>query len=58
MAKTLELSDAQQEYLAEVLKSVLGDLSYEIADTDVSTFRDQLKKKREQLKLIAAQLND
>lgn len=58
MAKTLEISDAQQEYLAEVLKNVLSDLSYEIADTDVSTFRDQLKKKREQLKLIAAQLND
>lgn len=58
MAKTLELSDTQQEILAEVLKNVLGDLSYEIADTDVSTFRDPLKKKREQLKLIAAQLND
>ncbi len=58
MAKTLKLSDKQQEYLAEVLHSVLGDLSYEIANTDVSTFKDQLKEKQVQLKLIADLVND
>ena len=57
MAKTLELSDKQQELLAEVLKSVLGDLSYEISDTDLSSYKDQLKEKRDELKSIADQLN-
>jgi hypothetical protein len=53
MAKTLELSDKQQEYLAEVLESVLGNLSYEISDTDLSSYKDQLKEKRDELKTIA-----
>ena len=56
MAKTVELTDEQQELLAELLKGVLGDLSYEIADTDNSTFKDQLKKRREALKDIADRL--
>ena len=56
MAKTLELSDKQQEILAEVLKSVLGDLSYEISDTDLSSYKDQLKARRNELKAIADQL--
>ena len=57
MAATLELSDKQQELLAEVLKSVLGDLSYEISDTDLSSYKDALKEKRNELKAIADQLN-
>ena len=56
MAATLELSDKQQELLAEVLKSVLGDLSYEISDTDLSSYKDALKEKRNELKAIADQL--
>lgn len=58
MAKKLELSDKQQEILADVLKNVLGDLRYEIANTDLSSFRDQLKEKREHLESIADQLED
>lgn len=58
MAKTLELTDEQQEMLADLLKGVLGDLSYEIADTDNSTFKDKLKQRREALKAIAQQLQD
>lgn len=58
MTKTLELSDKQQQYLADGLERMLGDLSYEIADTDSSTFKDELKEKREQLKAIADQLAD
>ncbi|MEX2469110.1 MAG: hypothetical protein WD396_05075 [Pseudohongiellaceae bacterium] len=58
MAKTLELTDEQQELLADLLKGVLGDLSYEIADTDNSTFKDKLKKRRDALKALAQQLQD
>lgn len=58
MTKTLELSDEQQEYLAEVLHNVLGNLSYEIADTDNSNFKGKLKGKRDQLKAIADQLKE
>lgn len=56
MAATLELSDKQHELLAEVLKSVLGDLSYEIADTDLSSYKEALKEKRDELQAIAEQL--
>ncbi len=53
MAKTLTLTDEQQKILSDVLESVLGDLSYEIADTDSSTFKAGLKEKRDELKAIA-----
>lgn len=56
MAKTLTLTDEQQKILSDVLESVLGDLSYEIADTDSSTFKAGLKEKRDELKAIAKQL--
>ncbi len=56
MAMTLELSDEQQEVLADVLKHVLGDLSYEISDTDISSFKEQLKEKRADIEAIANQL--
>jgi len=56
MAKMVELTDEQQELLTDLLKGVLGDLSYEIADTDNSTFKDKLKKRRDALKSIAEQL--
>ncbi len=57
MAMTLELSDEQQAVLADVLKHVLGDLSYEISDTDLSSFKEQLKEKRAELESIASQLS-
>lgn len=56
MAKTLELTDQQQELLTELIDSTLGDLSYEIADTDNSTFKDKLKSRRDALKGIVEQL--
>lgn len=56
MAMTLELSDEQQAVLADVLKHVLGDLSYEISDTDISSFKEQLKEKRAEIEAIANQL--
>ncbi len=48
-------SDAAQE-LASVLRSVLGDLSSEIADTDNAIFRRTLIERRRLLEGIAAQL--
>ena len=57
MANTLELTDIQKELLADVLQKVLGDMSYEISDTDLSSYKDQLKERRDELKGIADQLS-
>jgi len=56
MSTTLSLSDGQQEILVDLLKNTLGDLSYEIADTDSFSYKEQLKERRDELKNIAAQL--
>jgi len=45
----LTLTDEETEALIILLKGNLADLSYEIADTDRSEFRDQLKARREVL---------
>ena len=57
MAVSLNLTDTEQTLLSEVLDKVLGDLSYEISDTDAHDFRKQLKERREALKAIADQLS-
>ena len=48
----LELSDQEKQILDETLQSYLSDLSYEIADTDLYDFREQLKAKRAILEKI------
>ncbi len=48
----LELSDQERQILDETLQSYLSDLSYEIADTDLYDFREQLKAKRAVLEKI------
>jgi len=53
----LELSKDDAVVLRETLESVLKDLSYQIADTDNSEFREQLKKRRDALKNIASMLD-
>ena len=58
MAKTVELNDQQQELLVEILDKVLGDLSYEIADTDLHSFKTQLKERRDALKAINDSLKE
>ncbi len=50
----LDLEAARE--LASVLRSVLGDLSSEIADTDNPAFRRTLLKRRRLLEGVAAQL--
>lgn len=45
----LDLTDEEAETLREFIESALKNLSYEIADTDTASFRDQLKRKRDVL---------
>lgn len=47
MAITLELDDKQQEILKEILDNTVGDMRYEIADTDNSVYKDNLKERRD-----------
>jgi hypothetical protein len=53
----LDLTSEETDLLREVLDSTLGDLRYEIADTDRSTFREQLRVRRRLLEGIAEKLN-
>ena len=48
----IELSDQEKQVLDETLQSYLSDLSYEIADTDLYDFREQLKAKKAILEKI------
>ncbi len=48
----LDLDESEKEALSAALKSYLSDLSYEIADTDKKSFRDELKTRRELLQKV------
>jgi hypothetical protein len=52
----LELNDEEAADLASVLDDVIGDLSPEIADTDNVAYRADLKRRRDHLRAIRAQL--
>ena len=54
--RNLLLGQNAAEELASILRSVLGDLSSEIADTDNPAFRRGLLERRRVLEGIAAQL--
>ncbi len=56
MAITLELDDKQQEILKEILDNTVGDMRYEIADTDNSVFKDNLKERRDAVVIILEKL--
>jgi len=56
MATTLDLNDKQQEILREILDSAVSDLRYEIADTDNSEFKDNLKVRRDEVAAILEKL--
>ena len=49
----IDLNDDEKKILLETLESYLGNLSYEIADTDRMEFREQLKARRAVLQKIA-----
>ena len=48
----IELSEAQRRELRELLRSSLGDLSTEIADTDNPSYRNSLRDRRELLQSV------
>jgi hypothetical protein len=48
----LELTAEEALLLKEILQSDLGDLRMEIADTDLQSFRDKLRKNEEVIKRI------
>jgi hypothetical protein len=48
----LALDDAETELVREVLDHTYRELSYEIADTDSSAFKAQLKDRRSALRSI------
>jgi hypothetical protein len=48
----IDLDTIERNILMETLASYLSDLSVEIADTDSSEFRSELKAKRDILKKI------
>ena len=55
---TLQVDDNERAMLLELLEASLGNLSYEIADTDRSNFKDQLRERRDVLQTIALRLKD
>ena len=52
----LELNDQESLILTETLQSFLSDLSYEISNTDLQDYREQLKSRRVVLEKIKNQL--
>lgn len=52
----LELTMDEALLLKEILQSHLGDLRMEIADTDLQSFREKLRKNEEVIKRIIERL--
>jgi len=52
----LDLDSNEATVLRETLESVVGDLGYEISNTDSKDFRDGLKEKQALLKRLAGEL--
>jgi hypothetical protein len=52
----LHLDIAERDLLERVLRGHLGDLRMQIADTDTSTFRDQLRQEKAVLLRILEEL--
>ena len=52
----LELNDQESLILVETLQSFLSDLSYEISNTDLQDYREQLKARRVVLEKIKNEL--
>ncbi len=55
MAK-VDMTQKEMEVLKEILWSYLGDLRFEIADTDKKSWRDYLKGKEEVIKQLLTKL--
>lgn len=53
---TLELSPEEVSLLTELLEYTLSDLRMEIADTDSSSFKEQLRERKDALNLLIEKL--
>jgi hypothetical protein len=53
----IELTEAQQAELRELLRATLADLSSEIADTDNATYRQRLRERRTILESVRTLLD-
>ena len=45
----IEVTEEELSLLASILERYLGDMSYEIADTDSSSFKEGLRHERDQI---------
>jgi len=54
----ITLTDNEKEALILLLEGSLSDLSFEIADTDRKSFRDQLKARRDLLRKVLDSLKE
>lgn len=55
---SLELSNEEKDTLIDVLQSYISDLRMEMADTDSSFFREDLRSKKEVLDKILDKLKN
>lgn len=53
----LEFSQQEIEMLNKIVKSYLSELRMEIADTDQSSFKNELRKEKEQLNKLIEKLD-
>jgi hypothetical protein len=56
MSQTIQVADDEAEILKSVLEEYISDLRMEVANTDSMDLREELKRKEEFLKRLAAQL--
>lgn len=54
----LQLTSQQGKLLAEILQSALSELSMEIADTDRSVFKDELRERKQAISQILAAVSN
>lgn len=54
---SLEFSQQEIDMLNKIVKSYLSELRMEIADTDQSSFKNELRKEKEQLNKLIEKLD-
>ncbi|MCJ7725287.1 MAG: hypothetical protein MUP76_02695 [Acidimicrobiia bacterium] len=50
--KKIEFTDDEMELMQRLLDGEIRDLNYEVADTDTSSFRDELRQHRENVRTL------
>ena len=54
----IEVTEEELSLLASILERYLGDMSYEIADTDSSSFKEGLRQERDQIADLLARVRN